>query len=907
MRRKKLGDFRKLFPWGVLLVLSAVVFFITSRSTQKIEAIVEARFHNAFKISQVKVQKSVFNLSDFTWHVELTSALTTAQLLPVDLTTLTIQARRTLWGALIVDQAILQIRGRGENSGIYGGIAFAQVNSKWKLDLTNLNVNTFSIRKPIGIPAALEFSSNEKKSTGVLTFDKTKLQISLQASEGSSWVLQFPKQTVTTQKSKLPLAFLADLSTTGQWTLSARTEINARGMSGAATLQTDKSLVNVSGVGGEIFQNQRGLAFLTADLQASELGLTGKLKADFTQAALDMNGRRYFKAEGSPMVIEAKLENETTVGKISLGKGEQGARADFQVQNKKPGEKKLHVSFTKLPMELIPRAKGPVNFKQGTVNGNLVGTLVEDSMGSLKLTSWQVKGSDLNARWEQPELFGFRKIQGDPQVAGRLSLTAENEELQGYSFSGEVDFSETSFIIPELLQKNKGEPFKVKLAAVKDTGVWKKFEGEASGPGQFLKFSLKGKKLKVDFPQVLKTVQGSLQGTATFDFCGQGLCSFQSEDYSLGLSDWRYVYSPGSEAVLAGKFVLGSKGREFSNARVQFSPDAWMKVDGNISERGDAKLRISGGVNQVQAQTMDPGFLLKRMGIERGSLEGSVDFTNPESGQSGSHKLSFNGDYLERKFKVKSWEMSEGSWRTKGQAEISFEDYLLRNGKIALSSTGQVTAQLNLKDDFGMNGNVLGDLTLASEGFNLHDWQTNLRARLNGSVEIKNSLLGKVFGQAVKTYAGESRNIFARSLRECFPQDLMGKVDVQIAGSQVVLAPSLFQSLTNGSMVKFQGDLSDIKKLSLQASYLPSPECSAPLSACLGDAFPKGGVPMKVAGTFRDPEVDLDFKLIDSALEKCVANDENRGLAATPTIKKSEQAKRVRSLRDFYRAQSTAP
>lgn len=882
--------------------------FLWMIKNQKIERIIEENFNKSFQMSNTSILNQSFSFKDFSWHWEVSSQLKSLDAFPIELKNFKIQATRPVWGSLFVEKAVLSVKSRAANIKFDGALEISQQKGIWILNITQLDVAIGAFKKPIGNFALVELVSKPKGFEGLLKLENINLTVSAQMENNSRWIFQIPKQQVKTEKAKLPFEFFANLATTGDWTLSSRTTVDSLGATGATSIATKGALVNMSGFSADIFQNARGVAVVSIDLQSTETGLFGDYNIDLTRAAMDMNDRRFFKRENENFTIIGSAENDKLKGSVKIGNGKTISDISFEVSNKdKNLLRSISASFENLPLELIPRVKGMGALKHGSVDGAFEGEFTENSLGNHALGDWKFSGNDFKATWENPEILGLKGIDGDSAFEGRIELSSHNQQINEVFLNGSIDLLSSKLNLSGVVAKERNDPFVLQLALHKQNSKWLQFEGTATSSSNVFKFKMKNEKLlTVSFPQIYKTHNGSFTGTAEVGLCTDGICKGDVKSYNLNLADWSYEVGPQTTLKVSGgiasEFVKGHVVKTYNNLRIGGESEQSLKIQGQVPEEGTADIFLSGQAKWGQALTLDPGYIIKVLKLQDALIKAKFNISDEVK----SWNLSFNGILKDKKLKLSNWQISSDGIKTYGQAEVSFEDYLLRNEKISITSTADLSATLGKQFPLGMQATLEGDFALATKGNNLGEWIASAKARINGVLDVKSSSIPKLFGEAFKAFSSESKNTYSRNLQECLPQTLMGRIDLDINGRQWTLSPSLFRGQDKESMLKFEGDLSDFNKIELDASYLPGPKCSEVLSSCLGDAFPKGGIPLHVVGSFKDPEADLDFKFMNSALEKCTQSNEVRSIAALPQIKPSEQRVRIKSLKDFYRSKSVA-
>ncbi len=876
--------------------LAFLIFWI-SQVNKPFHETIEKTFHGQLEFSLLKLEKKEFEFKDLSWHVDFVVELKNSATNIVSFKTMRIQAKKNIFGFVSVDKAILQID--SENRFLKGGVELSKDFFGWNFNLTNLEINAGSFHKKIGEFSSLSLSDLKKESLrGVFFYNDLRFEVQVFNNSKEGFVIEFPRQSIKVLKQKIPFHFFSELETTGVWELASRMELKGGSFTEEALLRGAKILVNMASVQSELIQSPRGLGLLDVNLQNGVGGIEGQVNIDLTKAIFETNDHRYFKNDGLSLLLEANFRKNKIVGKAHLGESE--VSFDFDTRGD------LKARFGSLPLELLPKIKNFSLATKGILDGTLEAKFQKDLWSSWALDKWSVQAKNVNLFWtDSVELIPGIKVEGETSYKGSLNLGLDSQKNSYLNLRGVWDLSRGQFQFEDYFYKEKGSPFSLRAKLEQRNNQVLAFEGNAEGKKTFLKFSLPQKNhLELSFPQVFSSPRGSLTGTLGFKLCGESqsqTCSPSLRSYDLRFSDWLHTF-PGQEMELkvSGEVKKNTKGVFYKNLRAKLSEESWIKVDADLNENQSIKDRLSltAFMNLNTFRYSNLGGLFKVIKNKKTDFVLNLQLENKQK------KWNFfsNAQLNDKKIKLIDWNLSNGKLQLEGQGEVYLENYLLRNEPLTFTASAETKGDVESFDVLSSKGAFDGKVFLASSGYSLSEWLEKVEARFNGKVDLAKLPVTKLFEEIFASYASEAKTPFSQDLENCVPEKISGKLDISYAKGSWDLSQGLFKGLDKNSMLKFEGSLRDLNEIGLKAHYLPGTKCSPVLSACLADVLPKGGIPLELAGSLKDPETDFDFKTMNELLDKCAKKDEARKLASKPQLKTEDQAKRLRSLKNFYQS-----
>jgi hypothetical protein len=894
----KIINKKKIFYFSFLgaAILGGLIFWVFLLGKPFHESI-EKTFRGQFEFSSVKLEKKEFKLKDFSWHVDMVVQLRKSDHNMALFRNMRVQARKNIFGFISVEKAILQVD--TDNKFLKGGIEFSKDLWGWNFNLTNLEINLGSFRKKMGELSTLSFGDFTKENIkGSLRYNNLRFDVRFSKKTKGGFVFELPRQSIKVLKQKIPFQGFSEFEATGIWDFASRVEFREGLFEEVALLQGSRILVNMASIQSELIQSPRGLGVLDVNLHRGSDGLVGQVKIDLTKATFETNDHGYFKNEGLYSLVEADLKNNKILGKAHLGAS--NIYFDFD----ESGD--LKAQFESLPLQLLPKNKSFSLAAQGNLNGSLEAKFLKGLWGSWTLDKWNVRAKNASLSWgNSHELLPGIKIEGETSYKGVLDLGFDSQKKSFLKLRGKWDLSRGQFQFFDYFYKERGSAFSLTAKLEKKNDQVLVFEGSAEGKKTFLKFSLlEDNFLELRFPQIFSSPRGSFTGSLGFRLCGVNrnpACTPSLRSYDLRLSDWAYN-PPGQETELrvSGEVKQNTKGVFYKNLRAKLSDDSWFKIDADLNESQKIKDRVNlnAFLNLSTFRDSNLGNLFKIFKNKKTDFVLNVDLENKQK----KWNFSSNAELIGKKIKLSDWKLTREKILLQGQGEVYLENYLLRNEPLTFTASAETRGDLRSFDALSREGMFDGKVFLASSGFSLSEWIERVEARFNGKVELENLPLTMLLDEIFTSYASETKSLFAEDLRNCVPEKIKGKVDLSYTKGNWDLSKSLFKGMDKDSMLKFEGSLYDLNKLGLQTHYLPGAKCSPVLSSCLGEFLPKGGIALDLVGSFKDPETDFDFKTMNDLLDKCAKKDEARKLASKPQLKMEDQAKRVRSLKNFYQS-----
>ncbi len=865
--------------------------------TKPVQSSLEKSLSGHFEFSSTKLEKKEFDFRDFSWHVETISELKNIPKSFLSFKTMRIKARKNILGYISIEKAILQVDSK--NHFLRGGVEFNKNLWGWNFDLTNLEIKIGSFQKIIGVPSFLSLNYITKDNLeGILRYNNLSLDIRFLKKSKDILIVEFPQQLMKVSKQKIPFGIFSDLETTGVWSFASRLELNGENIKDNSVLSGTQILLNMSSLQSDFLQSPRGIGVLDVNIQSRENGLQGKLKADLTKAVFEMNDHRFFKNEGLELMIDCDLKDDFVSGNTRLGE----ARIDFDFNTK--GQFKAQL--VSLPLELLPKIRSFPMSQGGRLNGKLEAFFVKNTLGSWDLDRWKVQSRKANISWDGSYEFlpGF-KVKGVSSYKGSVDLGLDSIKNSHINLMGEWNLSQAQVQFQDYFYKKKGEPFLLKASYEKKNSKILNFEGSAEGKKNFVKFTMPQENyLKLQFPQVFTSPKGSLTGTVLFKLCEESRtqdCFSEVHSYDLRVNDWDYVFLNQERGYkFSGDVKKTPKEIVYKNLRVQLSDHSSLKVDAVFNENQKTKdvVHLDAFLDLNTFRDANFGELFKILKNKKTDIFLKLSFADKEK------KLNFSTDaqFSEKKLKLSNWILNDEKLQFEGQGEVYLENYILRNEPVSFTASAEGKGVLEGFDFLSTKAPFEGKVFLASSGYSISEWLQKIEARFHGKVSFENFAINRLLGEVFSSYASEVKNSFAQSLQSCVPHKIRGKIDLSYAQGKWELSQSLFKDQDNGSLLKLSGPLQDFKMIGLQAHYLPSSQCSPILSSCLGELLPKGGVALDLIGSLKDPETDFDFKSMTEILDKCAKKDEARKLALRPKVKAEDQARRLRSLKNFYQS-----
>ena len=858
---------------------------------------VENTLKNHFEFLSTKLEKNEFRFKDLSWHADFVSTLKTIHEAPIGFKTMRIQARKNIFGFVSVEKAILQIE--GDDQRFRGGIEFSKDLLGWKFNLTNLDINLGSFHKKIGEPAFFLMNDfHKERAKGTLQYNDLNLELEVANNKQEGLVFDFSPQRLKVLKQRIPLGIFSEFETTGEWEFGSLIQLKDGALKDETYLKGSKMLVNMASIQNDFLESPRGVGVLDVALRSGEMGLEGQFKFDLGKAIFETNHHHYFKSEGIPLLMEGTFNQGFLRGNIELGETRIGFDFDKQDQ--------LKARFLSLPLELLPQSKRVTFLEKGKMNGSLEVIFVKNSLGFLSLDNWSLHGKEVNLSWKDSyELFNGVKVEGETRFKGSLELSSDSKKNTDLKLAGVWDLTRGQFHFQDLFYKEKGAPFSIKASIQRKNNQNILFEGSAEGRKNFFKFALhKNNMLDLKFPQIFQSKKGSFTGALSFKLCEESenrSCAPVIQSYDLRIADWVYLLPEmGTEFKLSGEVKKNSKSVTYKNLRTELSDISWVKIDAELKEderiRDFVKLEAFSNLKNLKDANVGQFFKL----LKNKPTDLVLNFNLED--QKKKWTFLSHAEFINKKLKLIDWKLSNEDLQFEGQGEVALENYLLRGEPLSLTASAQTKGSLESFSQLSSRGNFEGKVFLASSGFNLNDWAQKMEARFHGKLNFDDLPATKLMGQLFKSYASEAKESFSKTLQGCFPEKIKGKVDLNYAKGNWELSQSLFKGQDKDSMLKLQGSLNDFNRVSLLAHYLPGSACSPVLSACLGEAFPKGGIALDLTGSFKDPETDFDFKSMNEVLDKCAKKDEARKLASKPQLKTEDQAQRIRSLKNFYQS-----
>lgn len=881
--------------WGAFLFFAAVLWFLFLN--KPIQVSLEKSFRGHFQFSSIKQEKKKFNFRDFSWHIDFVSDLENLPQSLVSFKTMRIQARKNILGYVSIEKAILQVDTK--NHFLKGGVEFAKNLGGWNFNLTNLEINIGSFQKKMGFPAFLSLDDLRQGSLkGIFQYNDLNFNINISKNSKEALLIEFPQQLVKVSKQKIPFGIFADFETTGVWSLASRLEIKDQSIKDSSVLNGTQMLLNMASVQNDFVQSPRGIGILDVNLENGENGLQGEVRADLTKAIFEINDHRYFKNEGLGLIVECRFKNNLISGTTRLGE----TFADFDFDTK--GQ--LKARFLAMPLQILPKSKNFPLAQNGKLNGNLEAFFVRSLWGSWELERWRVFSKNADISWKGPyePLPGF-KVDGESSYKGSFDFGLDSQKNSHINLIGVWNLSRGQFQFQDYFYKKKGVPFSLQGKYEKKNDLITAFEGTAEGKKNFLKFSLLQQNLfELKFPQVFALAKGSFTGAVSFKLCGESRsqgCLPHVHSYDLHIKDWGYTFpNQDKEFKFSGDVQKGPKEIVYKNLRANLSDDSWMKIDATFSENQSVKdkVNVDAFLNLNTFRDSNLGEFFKILKNKKTDL--LLNISSIHKGRNLA--FSTDAEFSDKKLKLTNWTLRDEKLQLEGQGEVYLENYILRNEPLSFTASAQAKGELGSLEFLSTKAPFDGKAFLASSGFTVSDWLEKMEARFHGKISFENIAITRLLDEIFTSYASETKNSFSQSLQSCVPEKIKGKVDLSYNKGHWDLSQSLFKDQDKESMLKLEGPLRDFRAIELQAHYLPGSQCSPILSSCLGELLPKGGIALDLKGSLKDPETDFDFKSMTEVLDKCAKKDEARKLASKPKLKAEDQARRLRSLKNFYQS-----
>ncbi|MEZ4813755.1 MAG: hypothetical protein R3A80_00920 [Bdellovibrionota bacterium] len=889
--------------WGVgvflfVIVTLGIAALSTPFSEDALKIVLKQETFKDIELSELRLKKKHFDLLKLKWTFELSAHVEKIWGIPVKIKNLTLEGTKGLWSKGEVERGVLRF---SEEEKIFkGGLAFSR-GSKAKLtwDLSNLEFALGSIEKKIGVPAYLKIEKKtEEKVLAELLFDGLKIPLELSFLE-NSFVVQIPKTTIQTHKQKLPLVALSEVPTTGEWTFASRLQFAGDLLSEATFLEVSDALINVADVSSDILRNGRGVGVLNLKLSSSEGLLNGTLNLNLDKATFELNEGRYFKVESAPFELSAKLDQNAGDFKITSD------QSSFVANLKRNGD--ISGTLKDFDLSLIPNAQkifgvthnGAVS---GAVSGEMHAKLISGLLGSKSIELESIRAEKASLALENYK-FPLLVISGKSTFEGSFDFSNKKKSLKG-----DFDFTKSRLSMGSLYEKKSGDELYVRTTAEYVNNSWKTFQMESVVDGQRVHLKKDSSSVVIQFPNTIKGPGESiLSGSVTYALCEDKLCEdFEPTAYNLRVSDYSSHLAFLNELKISGNVSKKGEKIEAKDLTLRWPSGDSLVVDGKLDKFKTLDLKIKGDFDFKNIAFSNPFLFFKEMPVQKGNLELAMNLKRDNTLWNfiASADIEDKALHFDRLSIKQSSQDKENNSSYEGRAQIDLEPYLLRNEAITLTSTLKNSGDLAAFQGLLMRGRFDAELVLATSGLNPEELLKRFKLRASGDAELEQLPITLLISQGLKSYAKERQKASARSLAKCYPQKLRGKFDFDYSEGKWNLAPSAFQGVDRDSIVKIQGVLGDLSSVNLISHYLPGPKCDAELAACLGDAFPKGGMSFEITGAFKDPETDLDFAFIDQSLERCREIEARREVASDTAVDKRDQRARIQELKDFYNSRN---
>jgi hypothetical protein len=872
----------------VLLGAGSFCFAIltTPISEDALKLVVKQEMFKHVEIKNLTLKSKNFDLLKLEWSFELSANIEKIWGLPIKVQNLSLEGSKKMFRDSEVKRAVLRF---AEDEKLFRGGLVVHKDSQDQVvwDLSNLDFRMGSLEKKIGTATYLHIeSATETQIKAQLLFDQLKIPFEITHSQDTV-VIQIPKTTLKTQKQKLPFKMFSQIPSSGEWTVASRIEMAGDMYSEASSIEVSKALISLANVDSSLLKNGRGVGILSAKLVSSENFLNGSVELNLDNATFELNSGRFFKVDTMPFSINAQIDQNAAQLKIESAKGILSAMIDR--------EGAIEAQLKNLDASLIPDTEKMFGKGfSGEINGKAQAKLSVDALGtrSVALEALQAKDSRIIVENFSNPIF---KTRGPSTFVGDLSFVNGQKTVAGV-----FDFTNSEINVENAYQKAVGEELKLKLKAEYVDKIWKTFEFETELEGQFLKATGNDKKLTLKFPNTFKFKDGTLvSGTLSYQLCEGYFCNVDSpEAYNLKVSEY-----PGTgylqDLKVSGSIVKKSDQYNFSSVKLRWPSGDSLTLEGSLEKFKTANLSVQGDFNYKNFALSNPFLFFKEMPLQKADLDINVTLNheNDEWLFSGKSRLE------NKKIDFESLQVSQGvKNKFLGRMQFDLEPYLHRNEAATLTATFKNTGKLAAFEGLLMRGTYAANLVLATSGLNSAELLSRLSVRASGDAIVEQLPMTLLISQGLDSYAKEKQKSAANILAKCYPKNMRGKFDFDYNQGRWTLSPSAFQGTDRDSIVKIQGVLGDLSSVNLISHYLPGPTCAAELAACLGDAFPKGGMSFEITGPFKDPETDLDFAFIDQSLERCREIEARREVATENTIDTRDQNERIQELKNFYRS-----
>jgi len=882
--------------WVLCLSVSGAAAFCfamltTPMSEEALKLVLKKEMFKQVEIKNIHLKSKSFDLFKLEWSFELSANVEEIWGLPIKIKDLSLEGSKKLFRDSVLKKAVMRF---SEDEKIFKGGIVVHKDEEGKViwDLSNLDFSIGSLEKKMGVAAFLNIDSeSEKELKAHVIYDQLKIPMEITRQENSV-VIQIPKTTLKTQKQKLPFRVLSQIPSTGEWTFASRVEMRGDTFTEASNIEVSNAMLSLANVDTSFVRNGRGVGVLNANIISSENLLNGTLDINLDNATFELNEGRYFKADGVPFSVNAKLLQSAGDLNIESLKSSLNAKIDR--------DGSIDANLKNFDFAILPNTQKLFGKSiRGFVTAKAEAKLLTDLLGgrSVELLSLKADESKVVIEDFQAPLLS---VKGSSEFEGRFSYALDRK-----SIDGSFNFTKADVHLDTLFVKNKNQELVVKLKADYVDKQWKTYEVETSIDGQFLKARGNASSLTLNFPNTFKTQSGALlSGSMTYDICQGFLCNdAQPTAFNLKLSDYESPLPYLSDLKLSGRIVKKGEQFELDSFTVRWPSGDNMQLDGNLEKFKTAKLKVRGVFNYKNFSLSNPFLFFKEMPLQQATLDFNLNIRNNNDewtlrGQSVLENKKLNFDSLE---------LSQNNQTNyDGHVQIDLEPYLHRNEAVTLTATLKNSGSLSAFEGLLMRGTYSANLVLASSGLNADEFISRLKLRASGEAEVDQLPLTLLISQGLNSYAKEKEKAAANVLAKCYPQKMRGKFDFDYSEGRWNLAPSAFQGTDRDSIVKIQGSLGDLSSVNLISHYLPGPVCGAELASCLGDAFPKGGMSFEITGAFKDPETDLDFAFIDQSLERCREIEARREVATESPLDTRDQNVRIQELKDFYKSRKLA-
>ncbi|MBS1983175.1 MAG: hypothetical protein JST16_03300 [Bdellovibrionales bacterium] len=181
----------------------------------------------------------------------------------------------------------------------------------------------------------------------------------------------------------------------------------------------------------------------------------------------------------------------------------------------------------------------------------------------------------------------------------------------------------------------------------------------------------------------------------------------------------------------------------------------------------------------------------------------------------------------------------------------------------------------SFKPDFAslVGGKFDGQLTLASNGYEMSEWMDHLRGRMNGRVTAASFETLQVLNKMIDGLTSQSavKDLLLREAKReaCIQKKFSGETDIEIIDGRLAIDKANL-NFDAGSSVELKGQVKKDLSVELDGNFLAGAKCiSGDARACLADAQGRAAIPFEIRGPAASPSVKAEYAAIATKVAAC--------------------------------------